>query len=206
MKQLIKSCESKVLIGCIDQEIGFFENNQHIGFVITPLCEEATILYELEGFDKHQYVGYDIDQSGEVLPQFYYLLEDYEVEVKLSKIDSELSDKLLLFKPCFEYDEQMHKYHVRARIIDTYPNESNCNHFNMIPEVKMNVQDFETALAMQHSFKLLYDDRISESIEMIICGRYVYRIKNPYQITELFKQDDEHLGYYYLTKLDEPRK
>lgn len=203
MEQLIKSCESKLLIGCIDQEIGFFENNHHIGFVIKPLCEEASILYELEGFDKHQYVGYDIDQNGEILPHFYYLLEDYEVEVKLKKMESELGDRLLLFKPSFEYDKQMHKWNVVANIVATYPKDDHINHFNMIPEVKMNVQDFEYALATQASFKLNYDDRISEKIEMILCGKYIYRLKNPYQMMELFKQDEEHLGYYKLTSLDE---
>ena len=202
LETLLQQCESKLLIGCVNEN-NFFETKQHkVGFQVDLLCEEAKVLYDLDIFVDDHYCGYDYDQNGEFLPQFYYLLENDEIEVKMIKMKQEFKNKIFLFYPRFHFIPLQAKWEKTIVIVAMFDQEA-FYHYNLIPEVKMNNQDFEEALAMNRYIEMNYHHQVNESIEMLICGKYAYRMKNPYGIKSIFEVAENNPCAYRLKDCDQ---
>lgn len=208
----LDKCRDLLMIGRLTRELYPTKPTAQgsIQILIDSLCDDPDPVIDLGISDQSRdiYIGFDEMQSQSYLPP-YYDINSFDEGEKQDQLEEYYENKLIVFHPY--YSRNSNSWFKNLMICGLFDdNLDEYFSFKSVPRVSMETQKFEQILKKGDFFSLIgFDGEImNSSPDMILCGSYVYKLKNEFKDEELLTVNTnvydrwKCVNYNHLVKLD----
>ena len=164
----------------------------NIQIYVDPLCDDPEPVIQLSEFfnDSDNYIGFDTQQSVSMLPNYYDSNSD-NYEQRQEELCDLYNKKLIIFQPIYSENYKLNEWFKNFRIVNLVEDDiDKYFSFKTVPRIQMEVIKFEQILKKGEYFDLQnYDGEICDPPEIVLCGQYAYRLKDPKNDEELLESN-----------------
>lgn len=175
-----------------------------IGINIEPLSEEPILLSELNVRFEQSKIYVALDEYQYNYMDRLYDGFDYTYNNKIECLKRKLTDKLIIFKPIYEYDEENDIVFKRASIDEFSYKDTGVINYSMIPVFNGSKDDFEENMHNDNPITVsgFYSD-FYRAPEMIFCGKEILYIKPDGIKNEIISPCEEDVSSWKINRGNE---
>lgn len=195
----LERCKSLYMIGRLrDWNPTYPTKNGNVQIFVTPLCDDPRAVIDLSELFKQRsddYVGFDKEQNDAALPA-YYDGGSFDYNQREQDLIDFYNNQLIIFHPSYSAGPKGKGWFKNLHIVSFAKDSDSYGYFQVVPRVQMETQKFEQTLRSGEYFDLPnYDGEICDPPELVLCGQYAYRLRDPDSGNFLMPNDNNKLRW-----------